>query len=100
MATVVDAKRARTITKGLFTRACSNFYRNVSGNEIIEIVESRFSRVEKEYFNTQEKHEEYMTLVGEEAYEENNKWIEEFDIGFDQVEKVKIDYNGRSEKGM
>ena len=98
MATVVDAKRARTIAKGLFTRACSNFYRNVNEKEIIEIVESRFLRVQKEYFNTQENHEQYMTLVGEDAYEENNKWVEEVDIEFDQIEKVKIEYVGRPEK--
>ena len=54
--------------------------------------------MQKEYFNTQEEHEEYMTLVGEDAYEENNKWVEEVDIEFDQSEKVKIVYVGRPEK--
>ena len=51
------AKKTRTTSKAMFTRASD-----------VEIIESRFNEVKRAYLNVQEKHEEYLGLRGiEEA---------------------------------
>ena len=88
-----NAKRDRTVAKGLFTRACNNLRGSINEDADVEITESRFCRVQREYSNTQERHEVYMSFLNDDAYEAGDVWMTDIDMTFDSVERAKVDYS-------
>ena len=108
MASIEAAKQEHTTAKRLFTRTKNGLSYATDKQDDLEIIENRFMDLKVKFSKVQEKHEIYASLldsIGEEFdEEEEDTWINEIELVYDDMERRKVAYvraqNKTEEKKM
>ena len=82
-----EAKRKRTAAKSQFTRAESSLKNALSLENCAKwTIENRYSEIKRRWDNVQEAHDNYVSLIDEEALPAEEEWIAELMNRFEGVE--------------
>ena len=102
MASIEAAKQERTTAKRLFTRTKNGLSNAIDKQDDLEIIENRFMDLKVKFSKVQGKHEVYVSLldgIGEEFdEEEEDTWINEIELVYEDMERRKVAYVRAHEK--
>ena len=102
MASIETAKQERTTAKCHFTRTKNGLSNATDKQDDLEIIENRFMDLKVKFSKVQEKHEVYVSLldsIGEEFdKEEEDTWINEIELVYEDMERRKVAYVRAHEK--
>ena len=83
-----QAKKARSIAKGKFTRLNNRIAKAIAEDDEIEYIDETFNDLKEAWEDVQGKHEAYVKLLEEEDGDE--EWISELDKAFSAMQKLRI----------
>ena len=96
MASIESAKQERTTAKRLFKPTKNGLSNAIDKQDDLEIIENRFMDLKVKFSKVQEKHEVYVSLldsiVEEFDEEEEDTWINEIELVYEDMERGKVAY--------
>ena len=102
MASIEAAKQECTTVKRLFTQTKNGLSNAIDKQDDLEIIENGFMDLKVKFSKVQEKHEVYVSQldsIGEEFdEEEEDTWINEIELVYEDVERRKVAYVRAHEK--
>ena len=83
-----QAKKARSIGKGKFTRLNNRLAKAIAEDDEIDYIYETFNDLKEVCKDVQEKHKAFIKLLNEEDGDE--EWISELDKAFSAIQKLRI----------
>ena len=93
------AKRERRGAKGKFTRAANTLKKALTSKAPLRTTKNRMDELTAVWKEVQEKHEKFMLLVDSDAEEDEEEWIEEMSVQFEELELENDQYTEKTLKG-